>query len=124
LHIHIAEQRKEVDDCLAWSGLRPVEWLLANMPVDSRWCFVHATHMTEAEAIAAARTGAVAGLCPSTEANLGDGIFDMQRWREGNGYWGIGSDSHATVNLAEELMLLEYSQRLATGQRNVMADTN
>jgi len=124
LHIHIAEQRKEVDDCLAWSGLRPVEWLLANMPIDGRWCLVHATHMTSGEAHAAAKTGAVAGLCPTTEANLGDGIFDMQSWREVEGRWGIGSDSHAAVNAAEELMLLEYSQRLATTQRNVIADAN
>lgn len=123
LHIHIAEQQKEVDDCLAWSGLRPVEWLLANLAIDDRWCLVHATHMTPKEAINAAKTGAIAGLCPSTEANLGDGIFDMPRWREGNGRWGIGSDSHTVVNAAEELMLLEYSQRLTTQQRNVMADS-
>ncbi|OZI60215.1 formimidoylglutamate deiminase [Bordetella genomosp. 11] len=122
IHIHIAEQVKEVEDCIAWSGLPPVRWLLENAPVGPRWCLVHATHMTPEEAVDAARTGAVAGLCPTTEANLGDGLFDMARWREGNGLWGIGSDSHSTVNAAEELQWLEYGLRLTTRQRNVMAD--
>lgn len=122
IHIHIAEQTKEVDDCIAWSGRRPVQWLLDAAPVNKRWCLVHATHMTGDEALAAARSGAVAGLCPTTEANLGDGIFDLAQWRQGEGRWGIGSDSHVCVNAAEELMLLEYSQRLATRQRNIIAD--
>lgn len=122
VHIHIAEQVKEVEDCVAWSGQRPVAWLLDHADVGARWCLVHATHMTPAESLAAARTGAVAGLCPSTEANLGDGIFDMPSWRAGDGRWGIGSDSHAVVNAAEELMLLEYSQRFALRQRNVLAE--
>jgi formimidoylglutamate deiminase len=121
VHIHIAEQTAEVDACLAWSGQRPVEWLLDHAPVDIRWCLVHATHMSADESMRAARTGAVAGLCPSTEANLGDGIFDAASWLQGGGRWGVGSDSHACVNAAEELMLLEYSQRLATRQRNVLA---
>jgi formimidoylglutamate deiminase len=121
VHIHIAEQTAEVDTCLAWSGQRPVEWLLDHAPVDARWCLVHATHMGVEERMRAARTGAVAGLCPSTEANLGDGIFDAASWLQGGGRWGVGSDSHACVNAAEELMLLEYSQRLATRQRNVLA---
>jgi formimidoylglutamate deiminase len=121
VHIHIAEQTAEVDACLAWSGQRPVEWLLDHAPVDTRWCLVHATHMSADESMRAARTGAVAGLCPSTEANLGDGIFDAASWLQGGGRWGVGSDSHACVNAAEELMLLEYSQRLATRQRNVLA---
>lgn len=121
IHIHVAEQTGEVDACLAWSGQRPVEWLLDHAPVDPRWCLVHATHLTAGEHQRAARTGAVAGICPSTEANLGDGIFDMNAWRGHDGCWGIGSDSHACVNAAEELMLLEYSQRLATRQRNVLA---
>ena len=121
VHIHIAEQTAEVDACLAWSGQRPVQWLLDHAPVDARWCLVHATHMTPEESMRAARTGAVAGLCPSTEANLGDGIFDVASWLQGGGRWGVGSDSHACVNAAEELMLLEYSQRLATRQRNVLA---
>ena len=121
LHIHIAEQTAEVDACLAWSGQRPVQWLLDHAPVDARWCLVHATHMSAEESARAARTGAVAGLCPSTEANLGDGIFDAPTWLQAGGRWGVGSDSHACVNAAEELMQLEYSQRLATRQRNVLA---
>ncbi|MGH8813567.1 MAG: formimidoylglutamate deiminase [Advenella sp.] len=122
IHIHIAEQTKEVDDCITWSGQRPVQWLLDALPVNERWCLVHATHMTPEEALAAARSGAVAGLCPTTEANLGDGIFDMEHWRQGKGRWGIGSDSHVCVNAAEELMLLEYSQRLANRRRNILAE--
>jgi formimidoylglutamate deiminase len=121
VHIHIAEQTGEVAACLAWSGQRPVDWLLDHAPVDARWCLVHATHMTPGESARAAHSGAIAGLCPSTEANLGDGIFDMAAWRGAGGRWGVGSDSHATVNAAEELMLLEYSQRLQTRQRNVLA---
>jgi formimidoylglutamate deiminase len=121
VHIHIAEQTGEVDACLAWSGQRPVEWLLDHAPVDARWCLVHATHMTPAEYRRAAATGAVAGLCPSTEANLGDGLFDLPAWRAAGGAWGLGSDSHATVNAAEELMLLEYGQRLQRRERNVLA---
>jgi formimidoylglutamate deiminase len=121
IHIHIAEQTKEVDDCVAWSGLRPVEWLLDHAPVDARWCLVHATHMNDAEYEYAAQSGAVAGLCPTTEANLGDGIFDFAKWRSHGGAWGVGSDSHASVNAAEELLMLEYSQRLVKRQRNVGA---
>ncbi len=121
IHIHIAEQTGEVDACLAWSGQRPVQWLLDHAPVDARWCLVHATHMDADEYRRAALSGAVAGLCPTTEANLGDGIFDMAQWRASRGRWGVGSDSHATVNAAEELLMLEYSQRLATRQRNVLA---
>jgi len=122
VHIHIAEQTAEVDACLAWSGQRPVAWLLDHAPVDARWCLVHATHMDADEYARGAASGAVAGLCPSTEANLGDGLFDFGRWRAHGGAWGIGSDSHACVNAAEEIMLLEYGQRLATRQRNVGAD--
>lgn len=121
IHIHIAEQTGEVDACLAWSGQRPVQWLLDHAPVDERWCLVHATHMSADESRRAARSGAVAGICPSTEANLGDGIFDSARWIAADGRWGIGSDSHACVNAAEELMLFEYSQRLALRERNVLA---
>ncbi len=125
IHIHVAEQAREVEECVAWSGQRPVEWLLGHAPVDARWCLVHATHMTADETARAAATGAVAGLCPSTEANLGDGIFDWPAWAGDAaahpGRWGIGSDSHVTVNAAEELRLLEYSQRLRTGRRNVTA---
>lgn len=121
VHIHIAEQTQEVDDCVAWSGQRPVAWLLDHVPVDARWCLVHATHMDADEYRRAATSGAVAGLCPTTEANLGDGLFDLTAWRAAGGAWGIGSDSHVCVNAAEELMLLEYGQRLATRQRNVAA---
>lgn len=121
VHIHIAEQTQEVDACIAWSGQRPVAWLLDHVQVDRRWCLVHATHMDADEYARAAASGAVAGLCLTTEANLGDGIFDLPAWQGGAGRWGIGSDSHICVNAAEELMLLEYSQRLATRQRNVAA---
>ena len=120
IHIHIAEQSAEVEACLAWSGQRPVQWLLEHAPVDARWCLVHATHLTAEESRQAAQTGAVAGICPSTEANLGDGIFDSASWIATAGRWGIGSDSHACVNAAEELMQFEYSQRLALRERNVL----
>jgi formiminoglutamate deiminase len=121
VHIHIAEQTGEVDDCIAWSGKRPVEWLLANMDVNARWCLVHATHMTERETIAVARSNAVAGLCPITEANLGDGIFPAAEFLAAGGRIGIGSDSNVLIDAAEELRLLEYSQRLTRRSRNVLA---
>lgn len=124
IHIHIAEQTQEVEDCIAWSGQRPVQWLLEHAPVDERWCLVHATHMTQQEYQDAARTGAVAGICPTTEANLGDGIFDMPLWLQHGGRWGLGSDSHACVNAAEELLMLEYGQRLSLRQRNVLASAS
>ncbi len=121
LHIHIAEQMQEVHDSLAFSGARPLQWLLDHAPVDERWCLVHATHLDDAERDGAARRGAVIGLCPTTEANLGDGLFDLPAWCEARkGAWGIGTDSHASVDAAEELRLLEYGQRLARQQRNVM----
>ncbi|MFZ4788959.1 MAG: formimidoylglutamate deiminase, partial [Beijerinckiaceae bacterium] len=94
VHIHIAEQVKEVDDCLAWSGRRPVEWLFDHHAVDAHWCLIHATHMNEAETQALARSGAVAGLCPVTEANLGDGFFNACSYQALNGAWGVGSDSN------------------------------
>ena len=122
VHIHIAEQTQEVEDCLAWSGMRPVQWLMEHAPVDHRWCLIHATHMTPDEYASAARSKAVAGICPTTEANLGDGIFDMPLWLQHGGRWGVGSDSHATVNAAEELLMLEYSQRLHLRQRNVLGN--
>jgi formimidoylglutamate deiminase len=121
IHIHIAEQSAEVEACLAWSGQRPVSWLLDHAPVNQRWCLVHATHMNALEYQRAAQSGAVAGLCPTTEANLGDGIFELNTWQSNQGAWGIGSDSHIAVHPAEDLMALEYSQRLALGQRNVAA---
>jgi formimidoylglutamate deiminase len=122
VHIHIAEQLREVSDCIAWSGQRPVAWLLDHANVDARWCLVHATHLSAQETAVAARTGAVAGLCPTTEANLGDGTFDASGWRAAGGRWAVGSDSHICVDAAEELMSLEYSQRLALRRRNVLAD--
>jgi formimidoylglutamate deiminase len=121
IHIHVAEQQQEVADCIAWSGARPVQWLLDHADVGTRWCLVHATHLDAAEAAAVARCGAVVGLCPSTEANLGDGLFDVARHVRAGGRWGVGSDSHASVDAAEELRLLEYGQRLAQQQRNVLA---
>lgn len=121
VHIHIAEQVREVDDCLAWSGRRPVEWLLENAEVDARWCLVHATHMDAAEVTALAATGAVAGLCPVTEANLGDGLFPASAFLAAGGRIAIGSDSNVLIDMAEELRWLEYGQRLASRARNVMA---
>ncbi|MBX3566704.1 MAG: formimidoylglutamate deiminase [Rhizobiaceae bacterium] len=123
LHIHVAEQVKEVEDCLAWSNARPVEWLLANAPVDGRWCLIHATHMTDAETAAMAGSRAVAGLCPVTEANLGDGTFNAPLFMERGGALGIGSDSNVLIGISDELRQLEYSQRLALRRRNVLAPT-
>jgi formiminoglutamate deiminase len=121
IHIHIAEQKAEVDACIAWSGARPVAWLLDHMPVDQRWCLVHATHMDAQEGARAVRTGAVAGLCPITEANLGDGLFALPDWLAAGGAIAIGSDSNVRIDASEELRLLEYGQRLARQQRNVAA---
>lgn len=119
-HIHIAEQPREVRDIQAWLGARPVEWLLDNAPVGRHWCLVHATHMTDAETRALARSGAVAGLCPITEANLGDGPFNGPAFLAGGGILGVGSDSNVRISLAGELRGLEYSQRLRDLARNVM----
>ena len=121
IHVHVAEQMKEVEDCIAWSGSRPVQWLLDHAPVDRRWCLVHATHMTDEEARAMAATGAVAGLCPVTEANLGDGIFNAPTFCGAGGAFGVGTDSNVLIGTADELRQLEYSQRLKLRARNVMA---
>ena len=121
VHIHVAEQQAEVADCLAWSGARPVEWLLGNAAVDDRWCLVHATHLTPQESDALAASGAVAGLCPVTEANLGDGLFPAPRYIAAGGRWGIGSDSNVKIDAPEELRWLEYGQRLGEQARNVFA---
>ncbi|MBB4192095.1 formiminoglutamate deiminase [Rhizobium aethiopicum] len=121
IHIHVAEQVKEVEDCIAWSGARPVEWLLDHVPVDQRWCFIHATHMTEDETRRMAKSEAVAGLCPITEANLGDGAFAAPLFLGEGGRYGIGSDSNVLISVPEELRQLEYSQRLALRARNVVA---
>ncbi|TJY59541.1 formimidoylglutamate deiminase [Sinimarinibacterium sp. CAU 1509] len=119
LHLHIAEQQREVEDCLAWSGLRPVEWLLQNVSVDGSWCLVHATHMRDIEAVSLATRGAVVGLCPSTEADLGDGIFNAEAFVMAGGRIGIGSDSQVGVSPWAELRGFEYSQRLQRRRRNV-----
>jgi formimidoylglutamate deiminase len=120
IHIHAAEQRKEVDDCMAWSGTRPVQWLLDHVGVDARWCLVHATHMNAEEARGLAATGAVAGLCPTTEADLGDGVFPAVDYLAANGCIGIGGDSHVGVDPFLELRLVEAAQRLALERRNVL----
>jgi formimidoylglutamate deiminase len=120
IHIHAAEQRREVDDCLAWSGARPVQWLLDHAPVDERWCVVHATHMTAEEAHRLAATGAVAGLCPTTEVDLGDGVFPAVDYLGARGRIGIGGDSHVGVDPFLELRLVEGAQRLAREKRNVL----
>ncbi len=117
VHIHVAEQQREVDDCLAWSGRRPIEWLLDEMPVDQRWCLIHATHAEQNELSAIARSGAVVGLCPTTEANLGDGIFPGTAFQTLGGRFGIGSDSHVSLSLVEELRWYEYGQRLRDERR-------
>jgi formimidoylglutamate deiminase len=121
VHIHIAEQEKEVADCLAWSGQRPVAWLMDHAPVDHRWCLVHATHLSATERDAIAASGAVAGLCPVTEASLGDGIFDGVAFAESGGRLGVGTDSNIQIGVAAELRQLEYSQRLRDRRRARLA---
>jgi formimidoylglutamate deiminase len=121
VHIHIAEQTAEVEDCIAHTGARPVDWLLDHFDVDYLWCLVHATHMTASECLRVAESEAAVGLCPTTEANLGDGIFDAEPYCVAGGQWGIGSDSNISVSVAEELRLLEYAQRLRRRSRNVLA---
>lgn len=119
LHIHIAEQQGEVEQCLAHARRRPVEYLMDHVALDARWCLVHATHVNDAEVAALARSGAVAGLCPTTEANLGDGLFPLAPFIAAGGRFGIGSDSHVSQSPVEELRWLEYGQRLLHQQRNV-----
>jgi formimidoylglutamate deiminase len=121
IHIHAAEQVKEVEDCVAWSGARPVRWLIDNAGVDDKWCLVHATHMDSGETRSLASSGAVAGLCPITEANLGDGIFNTADYINAGGRYGVGTDSNVCVGLAAELRQLEYAQRLRERARNVCA---
>lgn len=119
LHIHIAEQQGEVEQCLAHADRRPVEYLMDHIALDARWCLVHATHVNEAEVAALAASGAVAGLCPTTEANLGDGLFPLAPFIDAGGRFGVGSDSHVSHSPVEELRWLEYGQRLLHQQRNV-----
>jgi formimidoylglutamate deiminase len=121
VHIHIAEQQQEVADCIAHHGRRPVEWLLENVALDASWNLVHATQATPTELAGVQRAGASILICPSTEANLGDGVFDLPDWLGRKGNWSIGSDSHVTRSWQEELRLLEYSQRLVLRQRNIAA---
>jgi formimidoylglutamate deiminase len=119
VHIHIAEQQAEVAQSLAFSGRRPVQWLFDQVEVDARWCLVHATHLLQDEVEKIAASGAVAGLCPTTEANLGDGFFPLTQYLEAGGRFGIGSDSHVSQSPVEELRWLEYGQRLQRQRRNV-----
>jgi len=124
IHIHISEQQKEVDDCDAHYGKRPVEWLLENAELDQHWCLIHATHINEQERKGIIRRGAIAGICPTTEANLGDGIFPTTEYLQEQGTFAIGSDSHISVNPIEELRWLEYVQRLTKQKRAILADNN
>ncbi|MYM25590.1 formimidoylglutamate deiminase [Duganella sp. FT135W] len=119
VHIHIAEQMAEVQQSLDWSGRRPVQWLQENLDMDQRWCLIHATHLTDDEVSGIARSGAVAGLCPTTEANLGDGLFSLESFLAQGGVFGIGSDSHVSQSAVEELRWLEYGQRLQHQRRNI-----
>jgi len=121
VHIHIAEQAREVEQCRAWSGRPPVAWLLEHLEVNARWCLVHATHVEPEEIAGIVASGAVVGLCPTTEANLGDGVFPAREFLERGGRFGVGSDSNVSVSPVEELRLLEYGQRLLRRQRAVLA---
>jgi len=121
IHLHIAEQQAEVDACIVWSGARPVRWLFDHADVDERWCLIHATHADAEETMSLARSGAVAGLCPVTEANLGDGVFPARAFLDGGGKFGVGTDSNVEIGLANELRMLEYAQRLSVRARNVLA---
>jgi len=123
LHIHAAEQVREVEACIAWSGARPVEWLLDNAAVDARWCLIHSTHVNGGETARLAASGAVAGLCPVTEANLGDGVFPAVDYLAAGGRFGIGTDSNILIDAASELRGLEYSQRLMLRKRALLVDT-
>jgi formimidoylglutamate deiminase len=122
IHIHAAEQTREVEECYAATRMRPIEWLLSHAGIDGRWCVVHATHMTEREIDGLAASGAVAGLAPTTEADLGDGTFPAPRYLASNGRFGVGSDSNTVISPFEELRVLEWSQRLHARRRNVLAD--
>jgi len=121
IHIHIAEQQQEVSDCLQHYSKRPVEWLLDNIKLDENWCLIHATHINEQEQQGIVASKAIAGICPTTEANLGDGIFPTTEFLALNGTFAIGSDSHISVNPIEELRWLEYAQRLTKQQRAILA---
>ena len=119
IHVHIAEQMAEVEECITLRGARPVQWLLDNATVDARWTLVHATHLDDAEVQGIARSGATVAICTTTEANLGDGLFPLRAYLDAGGRWGVGSDSHISVSPVEELRWLEYGQRLVTRRRNI-----
>jgi formimidoylglutamate deiminase len=121
IHLHIAEQTGEVDDCVAATGARPIEWLAGHVALDARWQLIHATHALPHEIESVAKSGAGIVICPSTEANLGDGLCDLPRWLAAGAGWSIGSDSHVTRDWREELRLLEYGQRLLLRRRNIAA---
>ncbi|UHQ24461.1 formimidoylglutamate deiminase [Lysobacter sp. 5GHs7-4] len=123
VHIHIAEQTAEVEDCLAIRKARPVRWLYDHAQVDERWTLVHATHLDDEEVRAIARSGATVAICTTTEANLGDGLFPLREYLDAGGRWGVGSDSHISVSPIEELRWLEYGQRLITRRRNIAVST-
>lgn len=118
IHIHVAEQKKEVNDCLAYSGKRPMQWLLENLPLNERFHLVHSTHLDDSELNALASSKANVVLCPSTEGNLGDGFFRMKEFAKLGGHWSIGTDSHIGLNPLEEFRMIDYRQRLLTNQRN------
>jgi formimidoylglutamate deiminase len=120
VHIHAAEQVAEVDECLKWSGARPVQWLLDNASIDSRWCLIHCTHMTDDEIVQLAQSGATVGLCPITESSLGDGIFPAVAYQSEGGRFAIGTDSNIRIVANEEIRTLEYSQRLRDRKRNCL----
>lgn len=123
IHIHIAEQQKEVDDCIESLGTTPVKYLLDNVDVDSTWCLVHATHMTPEECEMVARSDATICVCPTTEANLGDGIFEGEQFLlKNDGQIAIGSDSHVALNPLSEIRTLEYSQRLLHRRRSILCN--
>jgi formimidoylglutamate deiminase len=117
-HLHVAEQKREVIDCFAYCGKRPVQWVLENLPVNERFHLIHATHLDDDELKKLAVSKARVVLCPSTEGNLGDGIFRMQEYVKSGGHWSIGTDSHIGLNPLEEFRMIDYHQRLITNQRN------
>ncbi len=117
-HLHVSEQKKEVNDCLAYCNKRPMQWLLENLPVNERFHLVHSTHLDDDELQQLAKSGANVVLCPSTEGNLGDGIFRMKEYVKLGGHWSIGTDSHIGINPLEEFRMIDYRQRLVTNQRN------
>ncbi len=117
-HLHVSEQKKEVSDCLAFCNRRPMQWLLENLPVNERFHLVHSTHLNDDELKSLAKSKANVVLCPSTEGNLGDGIFRMKEYVRLGGHWSIGTDSHIGLNPLEEFRMIDYRQRLVTNHRN------